>query len=76
MRVLNAGDDLERKIYQSMSWEEREGKYYGHGILRKETRILNLSEVLTDTGITSTATILGHEEPLRAGRSDCVRPNQ
>ena len=28
MRVLNAGSDIERKIYQSMSWEERGGKGY------------------------------------------------
>ena len=58
MRVLNAGSDIERKIYQSMSWEERGGKYYGHGILREGALILSVSEVLTDTGSTSTATIL------------------
>ena len=67
MRVLNAGSDIERKIYQSMSWEERGGKYYGHGILREGALILSVSEVLTDTGSTSTATILGHEEPVWAG---------
>ena len=33
MRVLNARSDIERKTYQSMSWEERGGKYYSHGIL-------------------------------------------
>ena len=32
MRVLSAGSDIERKIYQFMSWEELGGKYYGHGI--------------------------------------------
>ena len=73
MRVLNAESDIERKIYQSMSWEERGGKYYGHGILREGALILSVSEVLTDTGSTSTATILGHEEPVWAGGSDCVR---
>jgi hypothetical protein len=67
MRVLNTGSDIERKIYQSMSWEERGGKYYGHGILREGALILSVSEVLTDTGSTSTATILGHEEPVWAG---------
>ena len=76
MRVLNAGSDIERKIYQSMSWEERGGKYYGHGILREGALILSVSEVLTDTGSTSTATILGHEEPVWAGGSDCVRVDQ
>tara|TARA_A100001015_G_C14632170_1_gene572136 strand:- start:111 stop:578 length:468 start_codon:yes stop_codon:yes gene_type:complete len=73
MRVLNARSDLERKIYQSMTWEERGGKYYGHGILREGALILSVSEVLTDTGSTSTATILGHEEPVWAGGSGCVR---
>ena len=29
MRVLNAGSDIERKIYQSMSWEKRGGKSTG-----------------------------------------------
>jgi len=76
MRILNAGSDIERKIYQSMSWEERGGKYYGHGILREGALILSVSEVLTDTGSTSTATILGHEEPVWAGGSDCVRLDQ
>ena len=76
MRVLNAGSDIERKIYQSMTWEERGGKYYGHGILREGALILSVSEVLTDTGSTSTATILGHEEPVWAGGSDCVRLDQ
>ncbi|MDB4853029.1 hypothetical protein OAI23_06055, partial [Alphaproteobacteria bacterium] len=76
MRVLNAGSDLERKIYQSMTWEERGGKYYGHGILREGALILSVSEVLTDTGSTSTATIMGHEEPVWAGGSDCVRLDQ
>ena len=76
MRVLNAGSDIERKIYQSMSWEERGGKYYGHGILREGALILSVSEVLTDTGSTSTATILGHEEPVWAGGSNCVRLDQ
>ena len=42
MRVLNAGSDIERKIYQSMSWEERDGKYYGHGILREGALILSV----------------------------------
>ena len=39
MRVLNAGSDIKRKIYQSMSWEERGGKYYGHGILREGAQV-------------------------------------
>ena len=43
MRVLNARSDLERKIYQSMTWEERGGKYYGHGILREGALILSVS---------------------------------
>ena len=34
MGVLNAGSDIERKIYQSMLWGEHGGKFYGHGILR------------------------------------------
>ena len=76
IRVLNAGSDIERKIYQSMSWEERGGKYYGHGILRDGALVVSVSEVLTDTGSTSTATILGYEEPVWAGRSDCVRLDQ
>ena len=76
IRVLDARSDFERKIYQSMSWEKRGGKYYGHGILRKGALILSVSEVLTDTGSTSTATILGHEEPVWAGGSDCVRLDQ
>ena len=29
MRVLNAGSEIERKIYQSMSWEKRGGKSTG-----------------------------------------------
>lgn len=43
MRVLNAGSDIERKIYQSMSWEERGDKYYGHGILREGALILSVA---------------------------------
>ena len=76
MRVLNAGSDIESKIYQSMSWEERGGKYYGHGILREGAIDISVSEVLTDTGSTSTATILGHEEPVWARGSDCIRVDQ
>ena len=76
MRLLSATDEFTHKIFQSMSWEERGGKYYGHGILREGALILSVSEVLTDTGSTSTATILGHEEPVWAGGSDCVRVDQ
>ena len=76
MRLLGATDEFTYKIFQSMSWEERGGKYYGHGILREGALILSVSEVLTDTGSTSTATILGHEEPVWAGGSDCVRVDQ
>ena len=76
MRVLSAGSGIEREIYQSMLWEEHGGKFYGHGILREGVLILSVSGVLTDTGSTSTATILGHEEPVRAGGSDCVRLDQ
>jgi hypothetical protein len=64
MRVLNAGSDIERKIYQSMSWEERGGKYYGHGILREGALILSVSEVLTDTGSTSTKTERCKDSPI------------
>ena len=65
MRVLNLGSDIERKISQSMSWEERAGKYYGHGILREGELTLSVSEILTDAGSTSTATIFGHDEYKR-----------
>ena len=65
MRVLNLGSDIERKISQSMSWKERVGKYYGHGILREGALTLGVSEVLTDAGSTSTATIFGHDEYKR-----------
>ena len=73
MRVLSASDGLTRKIFQSMTWEQRDDKYYGHGIVREGKLILSFSEVLTDTGSTSTATILGHDEPVLAGGSNCVR---
>jgi len=62
--VLNAGIDIERKIYQSMSWEERGGKYYGHGILREGAMILSVSGVLTDTGSTSTKTERCKDSPI------------
>ena len=76
MRVLGVDSVLERKIYQSMRWEKRGGKYYGHGIVRDGKLILSVSQVLTDTGSTSTATILGHDEPVWAGGSDCLRADQ
>ena len=45
MRLLSATDEFTHKIFQSMSWEERGGKYYGHGILREGALILSVSEV-------------------------------
>ena len=76
MQVSGLDSVLERKIYQSMRWEERGGKYYGHGIVRDGNLILSVSKVLTDTSSTSTLTILGHDEPVWAGGSDCVRADQ
>ena len=49
MRVLIVTDELTHKILQSMTWEERGSKYYGHGIFREGALIFSVSEVLTDT---------------------------
>jgi len=76
MQVSGVESVLERKIYQSMRWEERGGKYYGHGIVCDGKLILSVSQVLTDTGSTSTATILGHDESVWVGGSDCICADQ